>query len=194
MAANGSFTYHPPVGYEGSDAFTYTLSNGGGTDTDAATVNVTVSDMVWFLDATASGPGTGSFADPFNTIAGFNSANALSGAVPNPKAGDVISLSAGAYNEASGINLRDGQVLIGEAVQLNTEFAADANSLAAYQAFAGSTGAAPTIAASAGHGISLGSDNTIRGVTIGDTSGSGISGNTFGTLTVTDVTVWMQGQ
>ena len=43
--ANGSFTYNPPAGFEGTDTFTYTLMNGTGSN--SATVTITVSGMIW---------------------------------------------------------------------------------------------------------------------------------------------------
>ena len=55
--ADGSFTYDPPVGFNGPDTFMYTASDGFQTDT--ALVTVTVSDMVWFIDATAAAGGDG---------------------------------------------------------------------------------------------------------------------------------------
>ena len=44
---NGSFTYVPPVNFNGTDSFTYQVTDG--TDATSATVNVTVSEMVWYV-------------------------------------------------------------------------------------------------------------------------------------------------
>src|SRR5262249_38084827 len=49
VSSNGSFTYNPPVGFEGTDSFTYTLTHSNG-KTDMATVNLTVSGMIWFIN------------------------------------------------------------------------------------------------------------------------------------------------
>jgi hypothetical protein len=200
LLANGSFTYEPPPGFEGTDNFTYTLSNAGTTKTDAATVFISITDMVWFIDGSGTGANTGTFSNPFQSIAAFNSANNLTGAVPDPKNGDLISLASGAYNEADGINLRPDQVLIGAGVAFGPAtagiFTPAANSVAAYQTFAGGTGTAPTITASAGNGIDLATGNTVRGLDIGNTSGTGIAdaGSTVGTLTIDDVSITGTGR
>ena len=55
--ADGSFTYNPPPGFEGSDSFTYTLTNSEGSNN--ATVNITVSGMIWFVSEFASCPCNG---------------------------------------------------------------------------------------------------------------------------------------
>ncbi len=191
---DGSFTYDPPPGFtDGDDTFTYRLSNAAGTS-ELATVIISISDLVWFIDngATAS-PGAGAFNNPFTSIADFNLANAASGAAPDPRDGDAVALRTGngIYAEADGVNLRAAQRLIGEAVQFDTEFSADANSSAEYQAFAAATGAAPVIdATDAGaNGIDLSSDNTVRGLNVGNTAGYGLSGEAVGTLTINAVSV-----
>ena len=43
--ADGTFTYNPPVNYEGSDTFTYTVGNGNGFST--ATVTITVTPTIY---------------------------------------------------------------------------------------------------------------------------------------------------
>ena len=40
LAANGSFTYEPPPGFEGSDSFTYETTDGTKTDTATVTINI----------------------------------------------------------------------------------------------------------------------------------------------------------
>src|SRR6185295_1912179 len=69
VAANGSFTYNPPAGYEGVDTFTYTLTNASGSNN--ATVTINVSGMIWFIDHTASCPCDGRLTNPYNTLASF---------------------------------------------------------------------------------------------------------------------------
>jgi uncharacterized repeat protein (TIGR01451 family) len=169
LNANGSFTYEPPPGFIGSDTFTYQISDVPGKN-DTGTVTITVSGMAWFINNNAAGSlNRGTFSNPFTTIASFNTAN--SGAAPNPQPGQTISLrtGTGTYNETDGINLRDNQVLIGEAVQFNTVFAADASSIAAYNTFASGTNTAPVITTTAGNGVDLGSGNTVRGLNVGNT-------------------------
>ena len=74
IAADGSFSYQPPAGYEGPDSFTYTLTdNDPLTPNDTGAVNITVNEVIWFINNTAAGPGNGTLNNPFNSLAGFNS-------------------------------------------------------------------------------------------------------------------------
>ena len=176
LNANGSFTYEPPPGYEGSganaDSFTYEISDG--TKTDTATVTINITGMVWFINNTGGGSNRGTFTNPFTTIASFNTLNAAgAGVAPNPKNGDFISLrnGTGTYTETDGINLRAQQKLIGNAIQFNTVFTAAANSSSAYTTFASGTTSAPNIVTTGGNGIDLSTDNTVRGLNVGSTPG-----------------------
>jgi len=185
MQSSGTFTYEPPPGFAGNDTFTYQISDAGG-KTGNGTVTITISNMVWFIDNSSGAANSwGTFSQPFKTIAEFNAVN--SGAAPNPQAGHHIVLrpAGGAYAEADGINLQNTQTLTGAAVAFNTVFTADANSTSAYNTFATSTGAAPTITTSAGNGIDLASGNAVRGLNIGNTPGFfGFSGGAVGSLTI----------
>src|SRR5688572_26839478 len=49
LSADGSFTFNPRAGFEGTDSFTYTLSDGEG-NTDTATVTINVTGMIWFIN------------------------------------------------------------------------------------------------------------------------------------------------
>ncbi|HKY45103.1 MAG TPA: Ig-like domain-containing protein, partial [Pyrinomonadaceae bacterium] len=49
LNADGSFTYNPAPGFEGSDSFTYTLNDGEGPG-DTGTVSITVTGMIWFIN------------------------------------------------------------------------------------------------------------------------------------------------
>ena len=77
-AGMGQFTYNPPAGFEGTDTFTYTLSDQGSNPSAAlnrtATVSLTVSGMVWFIN-NAAGAGDGRLSSPFNTLAAFQAVN-----------------------------------------------------------------------------------------------------------------------
>src|SRR6185503_14133297 len=97
----GQFTYNPPPGFEGPDTFTYTITNGFGSSN--ATVTITVSGMIWFVDASA-GAGDGRLAAPFNTIAALNaSAHGV---------GDNIFLADGSYTDS--LTLLNNEKLIGD--------------------------------------------------------------------------------
>ncbi len=186
LNANGGFTYEPPPGFTGSDTFTYKISDGAKTSDVAATVTITISGMAWFIDNSASSSlNRGTFSQPFKTIAAFNTVN--TGAAPNPQPGDSIALrtGTGTYSETDGINLRDNQKLVGEAVAFNTVLTADANSSSAYQTFAAGTNTAPVITTSAGNGVDLGSGNTIKGLNVNNTPGFfGFNGGAVGNLVI----------
>ena len=67
MNANGSFLYTPAAGFGGpSDTFSYTLTDGNGV-TDTATVTISFSGLVWYVNA-AAGAGDGRSHSPFNSM------------------------------------------------------------------------------------------------------------------------------
>ena len=181
--ANGSFTYDPPAGYTGTDSFDYTLSDGALTDT--ATVTLTVSDMIWFIDNSAAAGGDGRLVSPFNTISGFNgSASDGAGEVIHIDFGDGTSTG---YN--TGITLLNNQRLLGQGVALST-----ANTGITYHSHARSlpaTASNPTIVTTNADSITLGTNNVIRGLTVGNTgTGTAIVGQpSFGNLTISDVSI-----
>lgn len=159
LNADGSFTFQPAAGFTGAASFDYTVDNILN-QPSTCTVTITVSQMVWFIDNNGGGSGgSGTFSDPFKTIADFNGA-------AGPGTGDFISLATGTYVEADGINLKDNQTLIGEEVALSTHFTADANSIASYGTFAGTAGTAPDINPTAGNGVDVADGNTLRGFDI----------------------------
>ncbi len=105
--ANGSFTYNPPTGFTGTDTFTYTVSNALTSDT--ATVSITVSERVWFVDNTAAAGGTGRHSAPFDTLAEAEAASS---------ANDYIYVYYGdgtSTGQNAGITLKAGQRLLGQA-------------------------------------------------------------------------------
>src|SRR5262245_22087708 len=103
FAADGSFTFNPNPGFEGATTFTYTISDG--TFTDTATVTLSVSGMIWFINAAAGGGGDGRLSSPFNTISAF-----FPTAVDDP--GDNIFLYSGNYTGP--LTLLNNQRLIGQ--------------------------------------------------------------------------------
>jgi VCBS repeat-containing protein len=151
-----------------TQTYTVEVSDGhGGVVEQDVTITLTGSDDItgppWYIDNSAVGSAnTGTSANPFTSIAAFNAAQ---GSVGGPAPGDTVYLLAGTgtYAEADGINLSDGQVLIGVGH--------------------------PTITATAGDGVNVAHDNSISGLNIGTVSGAGIadSNSDVGTLTVSDV-------
>src|SRR3954464_3290210 len=93
----GQFPYNPPPGFEGADTFTYVLADNPNAASTAAnrtaTVSISVSGMVWFINSNAAActtlaAGCGRLSNPFSTLAAFNTLNNGSG--NNPAANDSI--------------------------------------------------------------------------------------------------------
>ncbi|MEM7393946.1 MAG: tandem-95 repeat protein, partial [Verrucomicrobiota bacterium] len=183
LLADGSFTYTPAVAFNGADSFTYQVSDGQATSN--ATVTLTVSDMVWFIDKSAGAAGVGTLASPFDSLAAFNGAGADS-------AGEVIYVYHGGGGIAgldAGITLDNNQTLLGEGVALDA--ANSGITFPSHTPTLPSAGSRPTLGrTAAGTAVELGSGNTIRGLALSAATGKGINGSGFGTLTVsaTDVT------
>ena len=191
LNANGSFTYNPPAGFEGTDTFSYTLTNSEGNN--SATVTINVSGMIWFINNTASCPCDGRLTNPFNTLASFQAVN--NGAGNHPAANDNIFLYESATDYVGPVTLLNGQRFIGQ----------DATaSLSSITGLTPPTGSDPLPVTNSGNAtivnltsastaITVASGNTLVGFTGGDAV-TDISGSGFGTLTVSDVTLNGTGQ
>ncbi len=195
--ADGSFTYNPAPGYEGTDTFTYTLSNSTGSNN--ATVTITISGMVWFINNNAAActtlaAGCGRLSNPFSTLASFNAIN--NGTGNNPSANDNIFVYESATGYTGGVTLLSGQKLIGQDSTSTLSTITGLTPPSGSASFpAMNTGApAVTIQNAGGIGVTLNSGNTLNGFTGGNSSSSAISGSSFGTLTVADVIVNTTGQ
>jgi hypothetical protein len=190
LNADGSFTYNPPAGFEGSDTFSYTLTNSEGSN--SATVTISVSGMIWFINNNASCPCDGRLTNPFNTLASFQAVN--NGAGNNPAANDNIFLYESATDYVGPVTLLSGQRFIGQ------------DATASLSAITGLTpppesdplpttnsGNGTIVNVTTGNAITVGSGNTLTGFT-GGNSTTDITGSGFGTLTISDVTLNGTGQ
>jgi hypothetical protein len=186
LDADGSFTYDPPAGFEGTDTFVYTLTGPGGSDT--GTVSITVSEVIWFVDNddTTAG-GDGRLSNPFqclDTAAGCFDATAAD------EANDIIFLAdrtTGNYN--GGLTLLTGQQFIGDGTTGTLASVTGVILPPFTPTLPTFSGTRPVIANATGNGINLGSGNTVRGLNIGTTSGTGLSGTGVGTLTVSEMAI-----
>jgi hypothetical protein len=184
VAADGSFTYNPPPGFEGSDSFTYTLTNSEGSNN--ATVNITVSGMIWFVSDVASCPCDGRLTNPFLDLSGAgNTFDAVAADDP----GDNIFLYTGVYT--GGLTLLANQRLIGQGASASLSSITGVTPPSYSDPLPATGGARPGVENAAGSNILLTSGNYLRGFDIGNsaTSGSAISGGMFGTLTVTELAI-----
>ena len=200
IAADGSFKYNPPPGFEGTgaagDSFTYTITDTDGL-TATGTVKLDVSGMIWFVNTNTGVPacttiaaGCGRLTNPFSDFASFAAANVGGGS--NPDINDNIFLYNSTNNYVGGLLLRNGQKLIGQGASspltgagsiTGITPAADSDALPTTTA-----GTRPTIT-SAASGITVASGNTVRGITIGNVAAGvafKLGGVSFGTLTVGD--------
>ncbi|HWQ33421.1 MAG TPA: MBG domain-containing protein [Blastocatellia bacterium] len=181
-AASGSFSFDPTPGYEGTTSFTYTVSDG--TYTDTATVSITVSGMIWFVDNSRGTNGDGRLSNPFNSLATFNSAN--NGTGNNPAANDNIFLYSGSGSYASNLTLLSGQKLIGQGAtaSLSTITGLTPNSFSATLPSTGGT--RPAIAGT----VALHNSTTARGLNITPSSGTaGLTASGKSSVSVSEVSV-----
>lgn len=110
VAADGGFTYEPPLAFVGTDTFTYTATGAGGA-TATGTVTITINQKAWYVK-NDGGAGQGTAGSPYNTLS-----VAMGVAGPN----DIIFVFTGdgTTNRQNGtILLRPGQKLIGQGVGL----------------------------------------------------------------------------
>jgi hypothetical protein len=169
---NGGFYFLPPVGYQGSDTFTYTISDGNG-GINTATATLTISNMVWYVN-NAGANGNGRLPTPFNSFASVNGAG---GSGDSDGTNDFIYLFTGSGSYGAGLILERGQRLIGAGAALvvsgTTIFPASSR---------------PTLGAG-GAGVICSTNNVIQGLNIGATSGKGLTGTNIGTLTISALAV-----
>ena len=189
--ANGSFSYDPPPGYTGSDTFRYRVRNGVG-GSAIGTVTVTVSGMIWFVDNARPTSGDGRLSAPNNCLAGLFCFTTLAA----DEAGDNVLLYTGSTSYAGGVTLLNNQRLIGQGASAPLATITGLTVPPGSDPLPVTGGTNPTIETGAGNAVTLGQNNTVRGLTIGNRSavGSAIAGTSFGTLTVADASITGTGQ
>ncbi|MGE3466701.1 MAG: beta strand repeat-containing protein, partial [Pyrinomonadaceae bacterium] len=199
IAADGSFTYNPPPGFEGADTFTYGLNApGGGTAT--GTVTVTVSGMIWFVNSAAATNGDGRLTSPFDCYTGAGCFSTAAADDP----GDAIFLYQSGTAYTGGNALLNNQLLIGQdatdSIVSITGITLAPNSMALPATDGAAGGVNITTSIAAVNAVNLGSGNSLRGFTIGNvgSGAAGVVGMNFGTLTVggaaPDVVISTNGQ
>src|SRR6185369_13527363 len=194
LSADGSFTYNPPAGFEGNDSFSYTL-NDNESNTDTATVSITVSGMIWFVNNNASCPCDGRLTNPFNTLASFQAVNDGGNSGLHPAANDNIFVYESATDYVGPVTLLNGQKFIGQDATTTLASIAGITLAPNSDPLPVTNSANGTIVniTSAGVGITVGQNNILRGFT-GGNAATDISGTGFVTLNVSDVTLNGNGQ
>ncbi len=176
MATDGTFSYLPAVGFTGLDTFTYEASDGH--DTATATVSITVTGRVWWVDRYRTEPGDGRSGRPFQDFTQLEQAGGVGSSA-------VIYVLAGPSDYTGGYVLEENQIVVG------------AGSAFAFGAIDLPAGEAPTIVNPTGFGFTLASGSELRGFEIRDTQGPGLVFHPGGfhlRPRVSDVTVSGAGQ
>lgn len=189
MNSDGSFSYTPNAAFRGpTDSFTYKLDNGSGS-TDTATVTIAVNGLIWFVDSSAAPGGDGRLSTPFNCLVGAGCFDPAAADIAN----DNIFVYTGAYT--GGLTLLSAQKLIGQGAG-DTLINITALTQPSGTNLLPSTGGTPPTIAAAGANITLGSGNTIRGVTLNGTAPAAVdlTGTGFGTATIAETSLGGVGQ
>jgi uncharacterized repeat protein (TIGR01451 family) len=191
VTADGGFTYEPPAGFTGTDAFSYTVANANGTD--SASVVVNVMSRIWFINNNANACTSscdGRLSHPFTSIDAFRTVN--DGAVGHPAANDSIFIyeSGTSYDASAPITLLAGQRVIGQD-STSTLLSLTGLTLPAGNAPLPGTNSANGVIVNItapGSAINLSTNNQLYGFSLGQASVD-ISGTNFGSLTVRDVAI-----
>ena len=176
MNADGTFTFNPAPGYTGADSFFYAVTSPT-TGTSTAQVTVTMSNLVWFINNSGAN-GDGRLTAPFSSIANYNAS------APTKDPNDIVFIYTGTGTYTGNLTLVSGMQLIGQGVDLATVTAITAPP--GSDALPGAV-SNPSIDSAAGNTVTLGSNNTIRGLDLRNSAGIDLTGSAFGTLTVSVV-------
>jgi uncharacterized repeat protein (TIGR01451 family) len=177
VAADGSFSYNPPVGYEGPDSFSYTITHNPNGKTDTGTVTLTVSGMIWFINNNAAActtlaGGCGRLSNPFSTLAAFQALN--DGIGNNPAANDNIFVYESATGYPGGVTLLSGQKLIGQDATASLATIAGVSVPSFSNALPATNSGNATVSNITGT-VTLNSNTTARGFQINSTTSTGLT-------------------
>ena len=179
---DGSFTYTPAIGARGTEVFAYNILDADGL---AAVVDgfvtFNVDSNIWFVDNSRTTSGDGSLSNPFNSFAEVNGVGGV-GDLDQP--GDIIFVFEGNAPYDQSVQLEENQQLIGEGnglTILGTELVPAGNrpTLTQNNASAGINGEA----------IRLANSNTIAGLDIIGSVGTGLEGDQISGGSVTKVRI-----
>ncbi len=194
-AALSTLSYKSNDGFTGTDTITVTTDDGsntgsGGAKTDTDSFQVGVIPEVFIIDnadGTADDANSGSAANPFNSIASFNT-NASDGS------GDYIYIKngTGTYSEANGLTLLNDQQIFGQGqtLQFTNPVTGEVVTIGT-----GASGTTPTlsITGASATGVTLAQGNTLKGFNLATTQSGQTAikdGNgTVGNLSINDMDV-----
>ena len=190
IGADGGFSYLPAVGFEGTDQFTYTVTNSGGSANGTVTINV--NEVIWFIDNSIVSSGNGTLSSPYKTIQDYGTA-ALN------EAGDIIFIYTGTGNYIGDITLENNQTVIGQGASASIASITGITVPPYSNTLPASGGSRPVLGNSFA-GVRIKANNTLRGFDIGNTTagGAGIANIpqnvSFGTLTINDMSIGGSGR
>ncbi len=194
-AALSTLSYKSNDGFTGADTITVTTDDGGntgsgGAKTDTDSFQVGVIPEVFIIDntdVTADDANSGTAANPFNSIASFNT-NASDGN------GDYIYIKngSGTYSEANGLTLLNDQQVFGQGqtLQFTNPVTGEVVTIGT-----GASGSTPTlsITGASATGVTLAQGNTLKGFNLATTQSDQTAikdGNgTVGNLSINDMDV-----
>lgn len=202
MDVDGTFTYNPPAGFEGTDSLEYTIQSGS--STASAKVSLPVSGMIWFVNnggaaCTSVASGCGRLTNPYSTLAAFNAENNGSGT--NPAAGDAVFLYESATPYTGPVALLAQQKLIGQDAGASLSAITGITPAAGSDALPSMNTGGNTVTINGGTGgvalanigASSGANNTVRGLSIATSGGAGLSGTSFGSPVIEEVSISVTG-
>jgi trimeric autotransporter adhesin len=174
ISADGTLVYTPNAGYTGTDNFTYTLNTG--TTSSTGTVNITITGMIWFVDASVASSGTGTLANPFKAVSN----------IAGTAAGQNIFFYTGTYSGA--FTALGTQKLIGQGASASLATITGLSFTNAPGSLPSTGGTNATWNSAA---LTLSSGNDVEGINFNSTSGTTMTGGAtnVGALKVRDVSL-----
>ncbi|GGJ45053.1 ExeM/NucH family extracellular endonuclease [Deinococcus roseus] len=179
LNSDGSFVYTPPAGFNGTDTFNYTITDGS--LTDVGQVSVAISGKVWYVQNNHPGANKGLSSAPYTTLVQAQTASGTGDTIY------VLNGDGGTTGQNAGITLKSNQRLIGEGSGLVIGDIASVSGITSE--FVGhSAGTKPSISNTSGdgvYGLNVGTA-TIKGLNVtGGGAGDAINiDNTSGTNNV----------
>ncbi len=172
IAADGSFTYLPPVGVKSqNDSFTYHVTDGIATTAGTASIAIG-STLVWYVDNASAAPvHDGRSSSPLTDLTSLNGAG---GAGDLDSSGDIIFVATGSAAYAGGLRLEANEQLLGSLAGLTV----------GGQTLVSATAVGPVVTNVAGDGIDLASGVSVQGLTVSGASADGLHGAAITTAAV----------
>lgn len=176
LNTDGTFTYNPATGFIGNDSFTYTLKNEDNLQAnETGKVQITVSQLIYFVDASVSTNGNGTLQAPFKNLTNITGTNS-----------HPIFIYSGDYSGA--ISLNESQKIIGQGATESLSQILGLN-VPSYSLGLPSTGGMRPTISNHTTAITLSSSNALYGLNITTTGGITMTGQNVGDFKVREVSL-----